>query len=358
MVKKALYIGLELSGIPKTGGEYVQLQNRKILKEIIDYVDIFEIPKIGISLHAINVLRGKSYGYTKKLKNKLDTYLKNEYGIVFIESTVYGGLVKYVRDRGFKTIVFCHNVEYEYYKAKYESKKTMMNKILVSYIKRQERLSLESATGVIALNFRDSDGIEKLYNRSADVILPIFYEQIKLEKLLPKATSESYLLFVGANFFANTDGICWFIENVSNYINRKLYVAGGCCSTIVKTLDMSKYHNVKLLGYVDDLDAAYINASGVVCPIFAGSGMKTKTIEALKYGKTIFGTIEAFEGISIDYEKVGGLCNTAKEFINSINNRESSVFNEYSYDFFVNNLSKEAIFPKFQEFINRVYVMN
>jgi len=34
----------------------------------------------------------------------------------------------------------------------------------------------------------------------------------------------------------------------------------------------------------------------VILPIISGSGMKTKTAEALMYGKSIIGIKEAFEG--------------------------------------------------------------
>lgn len=54
--------------------------------------------------------------------------------------------------------------------------------------------------------------------------------------------------------------------------------------------------------------AEYIyNADFLIAPIFEGSGMKLKTAEALMYGKTVFGTTEAFEGYDVDYEQVGGL---------------------------------------------------
>lgn len=44
--------------------------------------------------------------------------------------------------------------------------------------------------------------------------------------------------------------------------------------------------------------------------------MKTKTAEALMYGKTIIGTKEAFEGYVLD-EKAMKLCSNAQEFIDT-----------------------------------------
>ena len=349
---KALYIGMPITGKPTTGGEYVQSRNRRMLKEVYDYVDIVEIPRISIWRHAFNVFIGRGYGCTNSFMKVLHSYPFNKYDVAFLDSSSYGYYVRYLKERGLKTIVFCHNVEYDYYKAKFESKRSLMNCVLVPYIKKQEKLSMENASFIITLNRRDSNGFMQIYGRKADAVIAISYDSIEPPVINYCDSNEKYLLFVGADFFANTDGIRWFIENVSNHINYKLFVAGGCCNTLSKNLDLVDYPNVKLLGFVDDLDSLYQKAIGVVCPIFAGSGMKTKTIEALKYGKTIFGTTEAFEGIEADYSKIGGLCNTTEDFIDIINHHKDGLFNPYSSSVFETKFSNNAVFPLFAAFVN------
>ena len=51
---------------------------------------------------------------------------------------------------------------------------------------------------------------------------------------------------------------------------------------------------------LDDLGEYYRNCDVVIAPIFEGSGMKTKTTEALMWGKYIIGTNESFCGFAID----------------------------------------------------------
>lgn len=344
---------MQVVGQPRTGGEYGQLRNRRMLKSVIEDVDIVEIPRVNLFVHALNVVFGRGYGYTYKLKRKIDGYLNNKYDFAFIDSSSYGEYVNYLRKRGLKTIVFCHNVEYEYYKAKFESSRTLMNRVLVPYIKKQEGLSMKAATSVITLNHRDTIGIKDLYRRDIDLEIPVFYEPIGKEELDCSITSD-YLLFVGADFYANTDGIKWFITNVSNHIKYKLYVVGGCCNTVAKSINQMEFPNVKLLGFVDDLDSLYKKAVGVVCPIFTGSGMKTKTVEALKYGKSVFGTTEAFEGIETDYSKIGGLCNAKEEFVTTINNYDDAVFNPFAYSVFEAQFSINSVIPKFAAFVNSI----
>ena len=351
MGKRVLYIGMEVLGAPKTGGEYGQIRNRNMLKALFDEVIVVEIPKIGLFGHLVNLVLGRSYGYTRALRGTIDECINNgTYDFAFVDSSSYGGYVGIVAKNRLKSVVFCHNVEYDYYKAKYQSKKSFMNWILVHYIHRQEHLSIKNATKVVALNERDKKEIDSIYHRSADLVLPVFYEAIE-KNAFQKQTAD-YLLFVGANFYANNDGIEWFIKNVSPYISSKVCIAGGCCDYIRNNINIAEYGNVSLLGFVDDLDSLYKAAAGVICPIFSGSGMKTKTIEALRFGRTVFGTSEAFEGIDVDYSKIGGLCNTSEEFIHSINKYNNREFNEYSYHYFVNHFSTKAVYPKFADFVS------
>ncbi|MBN9062955.1 MAG: hypothetical protein BGP06_03805 [Rhizobiales bacterium 65-9] len=51
------------------------------------------------------------------------------------------------------------------------------------------------------------------------------------------------------------------------------------------------------MGLVDDLSDFYDHVACVLNPMIGGTGLKIKTIEALAYGKSIIGTLDAFEGI-------------------------------------------------------------
>lgn len=67
-----------------------------------------------------------------------------------------------------------------------------------------------------------------------------------------------------------------------------------------------------------DLGVFYRNCDAIISPIFEGSGMKTKTTEALMWGKYIIGSHEAFVGFTIP-QGLYKECNTVDEFINGIN---------------------------------------
>lgn len=350
---KILYIGDKIIGSPKDGGDAVKKRNRDMLKQICEHVDIIEIPRINYFKHFLNVLTFRNYGHSRLLWAEIKKRIKNNYDFVFIDGSTNGVYVKALEKRGIRTIVFCHNVEYEYYKTKYRSNKNLFNYVLMQYAKYNEKLAVQRTYQLVTINKRDDEGFLKIYGRKGDYCLPITFNPL-LQKPHNIKIDEPYLLFVGSNFCSNNEGICWFIENVSPKIHIRLNVVGSCCNAIKEMVDISRYSNVQLLGFVDSLDDAYRNAAGVVCPIFTGSGMKTKTIEALQYGKTIFGTSESFMGIEGDKSRIGGLCNNADDFIDVINKMTVSSYNEYSMDVFNKYYSQDVVYPKFKSYLESI----
>ena len=162
-------------------------------------------------------------------------------------------------------------------------------------------------------------------------------------------------LFVGSSGLKpNLIGIEFFIKKVLKYIDIDLYIIGKGMEKYKEKFEKID-KKIKVIGTVDEMEPYYLNVDAVIAPIFSGGGMKVKTAEALSYGKTIFGTTEAFEGYEVDYDKIGGLCNTADEFVKKINNylkwwneNNRPKFNEYSKNIFKEKYSYESSLKKFK----------
>ena len=119
-----------------------------------------------------------------------------------------------------------------------------------------------------------------------------------------------------------------------------------------------KYHHPKIefLGFVEDLPKIINEADFMLSPVFLGSGMKVKTCEALMYGKNMVGTDESFVGYDIDPDKVGAVCNTKDEFIESINRLCSGKlpkFNPYSRKYYLDSYSFEATLKMFEKLLDQ-----
>ncbi len=126
-----------------------------------------------------------------------------------------------------------------------------------------------------------------------------------------------------------------------------------CLNVVGKNSEMLKNRyenlsNIEIVGEVKSLDPYYIYADAVIIPLFSGGGMKVKTAEALKFGKNILGTKEAFEGYEVDYSKVGALCETVEDFLMAIRTlKKGNYYNQYCRNYFEANHSFEVMKKKF-----------
>ena len=290
-------------------------------------------------------------GYTGKFVSNgmLVQYIRqNDIGIVFFNGSGYGRLVRNVKKNcpNVKCICLFHNIEFYFVRNAVQRLKHLSGilTLLATYL--NERLSVRYSDTRICLNLRDSNGMFGLYGRHADVVCPLCLpDRFNEERLRESGDGELMGAFIGSNFYANRVGILWFAKNVAPYIRVKILVIGRSFENLREELE-SYSKNIEVIGTVDSLDDYYYKLDFVVSPIFDGSGMKTKTAEALMFGKTIFGTSEAFEGYKIEnYGSIGALCNTAVEFIASINGfqRKANKFNIESRDLYLANYSDKTL---------------
>lgn len=324
------------------GGTVVVQRNLSLLESIASKVSVLTIPKPSITTRVKNILFRESYGNTASLKLLLKWHLKQNYDIVFFDSSLYGCYLKRFFDKGFKTCCFYHNIEYKYYFDKYLKTRKIQDKAMIGYIKYNERLSTQYSTYRITLNERDSNDLFRFYGKKADFMLPTSFDPINIEFLKDGINSMNhpYILFVGSNFFANVEGLDFLFNKVAPYIQYDIKIVGNVCDAFQNKELPS---NVKLVGRVDDLLPYYANAMCVVAPIFSGSGLKTKTIEAIRYGKYIIGSSESFEGIETVYrDKIGKLCCTPEDFIDAINNCSVEKINKISLALFNQLYSNDA----------------
>ena len=56
-------------------------------------------------------------------------------------------------------------------------------------------------------------------------IVPMSVED-RFNKIKNRINKNKYIIFVGSNFFGNTSGLDWYIDNVAKYINFDTYVIG------------------------------------------------------------------------------------------------------------------------------------
>lgn len=342
---KCLYVGYDFSE-GKNGGNIVRKNNHKILRTINEIgIDDFFISNDKKTFDLLkNIMKLSFNGGNKEVIDSFKTKLaENKYTHVFFDGSFYGKLVKYVKQKypDIKIITFFHNVEVNYYWERVKSE-GVKNLIILPTIIYNEKLSVKYSDKVIVLNERDKRELRKKYERGDACIIPITLE----DKFNPERKIEECnydYLFIGSAFFANIHGISWFIDKVLPNVSGKLTVVGKGMEILKEKYEDGE--KLEIVGTVDNIEKYYYEDNIIVSPIFYGSGMKTKTIEALMYQKLIIGTNEAFVGIEKEKTEI---VNTAAEFILALKNN-NKVQKDANRMYYLNNFSPEIAKGKYYE---------
>lgn len=345
-----LYIGPKMND-PKNGGDRIEYRNQLLLELITREGVTYFSPDFCYDSF-IAKLR-MTIGLTKAKKKELKELVAvSKFDIIFVSQSTYGGYVSYLKSIcKIPLVTFFHNAEINYFIASHDNDKKKLNGLhYIAKVIWCEFLSNRKSDYIITLNERDSCVLKKCYGRGADFILPTTFEDNVDEEKARSVVPDIDCLFVGSNFFANTQGLQWFIDNVLPSVNGELYIIGNRMEDY-KFVNINKKIHIK--GFVEDISQYYNRAKVVISPIFCGSGMKTKTAEALMYGKIIVGTSEAFEGYIINPECMK-LCNTANEFITSVNEVIGSnqvFFNKTARQHFKEYYSNKSLIKPLKDYL-------
>jgi len=323
----------------KNGGWQCSNRNFESIKELSSVIDTYhvvpnstELNLKGIFMGIKNILGFYSGGINKNHIELIKKQISQKnYQVIFFDSSVYGRLVKEIKKDfpHIRLISFFHNVETDFIK-KLVYSGSLFHIFRIPSCFLNEFLTTKWSDQLICLTEEDGRLIKKLYGKNEIAKIPISFKASEIENKHAKPSNENVLsiLFVGSFFYANVQGIKWFIDNVKLPVNSRLLIVG-------KDMDrFSKYvanmENVEIHSNVDNLSEYYHRAHVVVCPLFYGGGMKVKVAEALMYGKKIIGTDLAFYGYKANQCRSMNQVSTAEEFIRCIEmlNPEEKYFEE------------------------------
>lgn len=274
-----------------------------------------------------NLLMGFPNFYSAKEEKEILSLLEGKhYDLIWFDNCYFGKTIKRIKKRwpGLKVWAFYHGVHANLGRQtiRHSHYKPSITLGCINWI-INEKLTTKYADVQILLNRRDESQLKKYTGASADFFLPVYYIDTAIIEKCPKNAGEFRLLFVGSSFWPNVLGITWFAENVMPYVDKcvKLYIVGRGMEVLREKDCFQNRRNIEVIGAADNLGDWYNTADIAVGPIFSGEGMKTKTAEALMYGKRYLGTSESLCG----YEGLDDFrCDTAEEFIHGINQYVSS----------------------------------
>jgi glycosyltransferase involved in cell wall biosynthesis len=171
--------------------------------------------------------------------------------------------------------------------------------LAVRLSRRFERRTLRRADAVVVTSDREDQRLRALYGRGADAVVP---SAIDLPPPCPPPPGSRAVGWLGLlEYRPNARGLLRFVEEAWEPLGREgyeLHVAGAGASAAVRTLE--RLPGVRVLGYVERLDKFFGKLGAAVVPLWAGPGIKLKTLTLLGAGIPVAATRVAVEGIAVE----------------------------------------------------------
>lgn len=317
----------------------IMISDEKKKELNIEYINLPHPSQVEKAIAVLN-------GYTPDLSLKSIQYIlnildKNDFDSIFIESSMFGNLIRKIKKMNpkIKVIVYFTDIEADLLKQEMRNSKSK-RRIVCKRLIENEKLTVAYADKMFVLNKRDAHLFENIYCKKPDAIIPqIISKKITSKKNRMHYASEKLsILFLGGDFWPNVTGIKWFVEQVLPRvtISYELKIVGLNMENYKEELER-KSPFVTVIGTVDNLEPFYNEADLFVAPINDGGGMKFKTAEALSYGKTFLGTQESLVGyweFIPDNIKNNGiyLCSNEQDFAKKIDHLYSLDFEKCRLD--------------------------
>lgn len=258
----------------------------------------------------------------------IDLLQKNQYDIIQLEGLYVLPYIPTIRKYSKALVAYrAHNVEFFIWQRYAKQTKNLLKKIylknLTKRLKTFEISFLNTYDILVTISDNDKQILELLGNKTPTVTIPVGFDFSFLDNYLNTEVNFFSLFFIGAlDWQPNIDGLKWFIKNCWPQISiafpeLKFYIAGRNASKqFVKFL--RKYKNIIFEGEVPDSKAFMADKAIMIVPLFAGSGMRVKIIEAMAMGKTIVSTSIGAEGINCQPDKNIFIADTPNDFVDNL----------------------------------------
>jgi glycosyltransferase involved in cell wall biosynthesis len=203
-------------------------------------------------------------------------------------------------------VLRAHNIEHKIWQRIAENCPNPFKKIYLNHLynalRRFEIGILNKMDGIVAITPVDARNLDRLSHSTNIISIPF---GINLETLpeKPVQPAEASLFHIGTmNWYPNEESIKWLITEVWPKVTKRLpeielHLAGRYMPDWLTKLSIPR---VTVDGEVPDVWEYMQRFSIMVVPLFSGSGIRIKIVEAMAAGKAIITTAIGAEGINYE----------------------------------------------------------
>lgn len=283
--------------------EKYHLQHLKVFRHWIK--TRHNLYKALITLLKANVKR-LPFKILKHFNTPLESYIDTLIRVHTYDFIVYDQLPSFqpcaFHRKQAKSVMFTHNAEFESVISQLTSKsnplKRWVLKVETRRLKKYEEMVYQTLENVVFLSGSDASQFRGIKNKiSLPAYARIFESGWNVE--LRKIHSKPVLFMVASWSWAlNIEGLLWVTQHVLQLLNSdvELWVAGdGISNRLKKKLERNSH--IRILGKVADLETYYERSDMVLVPLFGGSGIKIKVVDAMAQGIPIITTSHGIQGL-------------------------------------------------------------
>ena len=279
------------------------------LKKSFPRHDQLEIHSTPIDLHnsPLDALRNlfskESYIMARfadfEVEKALKKLVDKRFDVIWIESIFWMPYIQLLKGSGAKLYLRSHNIEHDIWRELAFSSafpKAAYLRLLSRRLRREELMMWQAADKIFSISSIDSDFIRKCTD-SEVVDYPM---SVAAHRAPVNALSELQCFHLGAmDWIPNQEGIRWFLEDVWPVIHRKnssarFHLAGRRMTGEFKNWSSG---GVVVHAEVENADQFRAEHGIMVVPLFSGSGLRIKILEALAQGIPIIATSKGIEGM-------------------------------------------------------------
>jgi polysaccharide biosynthesis protein PslH len=301
--------------------------------ETIHHVDINNNITIFGALK--NLFEKESYHVTRFISKdyelKLIEILKdNTFDVIQLETVFLSPYIPVIRQYSNAVIALrAHNVEHEIWKRVAEVTQLVPKKWYLNFLNRKlRRFELDNISlcdVLLPITERDLRIFRLLGYKGEALITPVGLNSRDYRANWQIFNKKLSIGFIGAlDWMPNQEGLKWFLENVwtenthsdtEGWKKLRLHIAGRNAPGWLRNV---KVKNVQFIGEVPDAQRFMNDHAIAIVPLFSGSGIRVKILEAMMLGRVVLTTSMGLEGINARDGKEVLIANTAYEFAEKI----------------------------------------
>ncbi len=254
---------------------------------------------------------------------------RESYDIIQLETLMMTPYLDVIRENSHAKIIFRpHNVEYLIWSRLAGNEKNPVRRsyfrLLARQIKNYERSVIRRFGHLLPISDRDAE-IFRGWNTQAEMrVLP--YGIDISESVRPSPEGPPVLLFLGAlDWRPNVRGLEWFLREVWPPLTRRLpqivfHIAGRNPGTALQKMIRESPSSGKIVfhGEVAHTEELFRQGTLFIVPLFAGSGIRIKILEAAAHGLVVISTTAGAAGLPLQADEHILIADTPEIFLGAI----------------------------------------